>query len=35
MLDDGFKNVFKINIETNYYEMIPGEITLILEMVLD
>lgn len=30
MLDDGFKNVFKINIETNYYEMIPGEITLII-----
>lgn len=30
MLDDGFKNVFKINTETNYYEMIPGEVTLII-----
>ncbi|MFD1032934.1 hypothetical protein [Metaplanococcus flavidus] len=30
MLDDGFKNVFKINIKTDYYEMIPGEVTLII-----
>lgn len=30
IMDDGFKNVFKIDIESKSYEMVPGEITLFL-----
>lgn len=30
IMNDGFKNVFKVDVETENYKMIPGEITLLL-----
>ncbi|WP_214691565.1 MULTISPECIES: hypothetical protein [unclassified Exiguobacterium] len=30
MLNDGYKNVFKVNTKTNHYEMISGEVTIML-----
>jgi len=30
MMEDGFKNVYKLDLESESYEMIPGEVTLLL-----